>query len=69
MVQPYKHEPFTNFKLEENDKAFQVALNEVANELGKKYPLIINGEKVFTDEVITSVNPANKEEVIGEVSK
>ncbi|MGE6611130.1 L-glutamate gamma-semialdehyde dehydrogenase [Peribacillus sp. NPDC076916] len=69
MVQPYKHEPFTNFKIEENKKAFQAALNDVANDLGKKYPLIINGEKVFTDEVITSVNPANKEEVIGTVSK
>ncbi|GAB6256745.1 MULTISPECIES: L-glutamate gamma-semialdehyde dehydrogenase [Peribacillus] len=69
MVQTYKHEPFTNFKIEENNKAFQAALNDVANDLGKKYPLIINGEKVFTDEVITSVNPANKEEVIGTVSK
>jgi 1-pyrroline-5-carboxylate dehydrogenase len=46
-----------------------MALNDVANDLGKKYPLVINGEKVFTDEVITSVNPANKEEVIGTVSK
>ncbi|PHD71825.1 L-glutamate gamma-semialdehyde dehydrogenase [Bacillus sp. AFS043905] len=69
MVQTYKHEPFTNFKIEENNKAFQAALNDVANDLGKKYPLIINGERVFTDEVITSVNPANKEEVIGTVSK
>ena len=69
MVQPYKHEPFTDFNNEANNKAFQVALNDVAKELGNKYPLVINGEKIFTDEVITSVNPANKKEVIGIVSK
>lgn len=69
MVQPYKHEPFTDFNNEANNKAFQVALNDVAKELGNKYPLVINGEKIFTDEVITSVNPADKKEVIGIVSK
>ena len=31
MVQTYKHEPFTNFKIEENKKAFQAALNDVVN--------------------------------------
>lgn len=69
MVQTYKHESLTNFSIKENEKAFQTALKDVEKELGKKYPLIINGEKVFTDEVITSVNPANKKEVIGLVSK
>ena len=50
-------------------KHFKLLLKDVEKELGTKYPLIINGEKVFTDEVITSVNPANKKEVIGLVSK
>lgn len=69
MVQPYKHEPLTNFLIEENVKAFEVALAEVEKESGQTYPLIINGEKVFTEEVITSVNPANKKQVIGRMSK
>ena len=69
MVQPYKHEPLTNFSIEENVKAFKVALADVEKELGQTYPLIINGKKVFTEEVITSVNPAHKKQVIGRMSK
>ncbi len=38
-------------------------------ELGRDYPLVIGGEKVTTEGKITSYNPANKEEVIGHVSK
>ena len=67
MVQPYKHEPLTNFSVEENEQAFQTAIKDVEKDLGKKYPLIINGEKVFTEEVIISVNPANKQELLGRV--
>src|SRR5699024_9123874 len=42
---------------------------KVEADLGREYPLIINGERVTTEEKIVSVNPANKEEVIGYVSK
>ncbi|MBA4535950.1 L-glutamate gamma-semialdehyde dehydrogenase [Bacillus aquiflavi] len=66
---PYKHEPFTDFSNKENIKAFNEALEFVNSQLGKEYPLTIGGEKVTTDEKIVSTNPANKEEVIGIVSK
>ncbi|MYL30066.1 L-glutamate gamma-semialdehyde dehydrogenase [Halobacillus halophilus] len=69
MVVPYKHEPFTDFALEENRKAMETALKQVEADLGKDYPLIIGGERVMTDEKIEVVNPANKKEVIGRVSK
>lgn len=69
MVAPYKHEPFTDFTKEENVKDFQAALEYVKDELGKEYPLIIGGEKIYTEEKIVSQNPANKSEVIGYVSK
>jgi 1-pyrroline-5-carboxylate dehydrogenase len=59
MVVSYSHEPFTNFKDENNKQAFQEALTYVNTQLGKTYPLVINGEKVETEEKITSVNPAN----------
>src|SRR5690625_6781269 len=45
------------------------AIKEVEASLGCEYPLIINGERVTTDEKITSVNPANPNEIIGVVSK
>src|SRR5699024_5426845 len=69
MIVPYKHEPFTDFYIEENKREMKEALKKVEDELGREYPLIINGERVTTEEKIVSVNPANKEEVIGYVSK
>lgn len=66
---PYKHEPFTDFTQEENRQAFLDALKQVEGYLGQDYPLIIGGERVTTEEKIVSSNPANKEEIIGRVSK
>lgn len=69
MTTPYKHEPFTDFSKENNQQAFIKSLTYVQSQLNKEYPLIIGGERIFTDEKIISRNPANKEEVIGIVSK
>ncbi|GEL07596.1 L-glutamate gamma-semialdehyde dehydrogenase [Salisediminibacterium halotolerans] len=69
MVTPYKHEPFTDFSVEENRKAYQDALDYVGTQMGKEYPLIINGEKIFTDKKTTTVNPNNHSQVVGYVSK
>ncbi|MGX6444639.1 L-glutamate gamma-semialdehyde dehydrogenase [Neobacillus sp. K501] len=69
MVQPYKHEPFTDFTIEENRQGFLSGLKTVESYLGQVYPLVIGGEKITTEDKIVSYNPANKEEVIGSVSK
>src|SRR5690625_4417165 len=69
MVVAYKHEPFTDFSVAENRRQMEEALKLIEQDLGKDYPLIINGERVTTEDKIVSVNPANKDEVIGNVSK
>lgn len=69
MTTPYKHEPFTNFQDQSNVEEFKKALATVNEYLGKDYPLVINGEKVETEAKIVSINPADKEEVVGKVSK
>ncbi|WP_078550235.1 L-glutamate gamma-semialdehyde dehydrogenase [Litchfieldia alkalitelluris] len=69
MVVPYKHEPFTDFTVEENKKAFEAGLATVEAYLGKDYDLIIGGERVSTEDKIVSVNPAQRSEVVGRVSK
>ena len=66
---PYKHEPFTDFTQDENKKAYLEALKTVEGYLGQDYPLIIGGERIMTEDKLVSTNPANKEEVIGRVSK
>ncbi|KXZ16997.1 L-glutamate gamma-semialdehyde dehydrogenase [Bacillus nakamurai] len=68
MTVSYAHEPFTNFQEETHKQSFQEALAYVNTQLGKHYPLIINGEKIETDKKIVSINPADKKEVIGSVS-
>lgn len=66
---PFKNEPFTNFSLEENKQSMVAALTKVKTELGRKYPLVIGNEKLFTEEQTISINPGNVDEVIGSVSK
>ncbi|MGN7478342.1 L-glutamate gamma-semialdehyde dehydrogenase [Solibacillus silvestris] len=65
----YKHEPFTDFSVEENKQAYLEALKKVEAQLGADYPLIIGGERITTEDKIVSYNPAKKTEVIGSVSK
>ncbi|MFA1822776.1 L-glutamate gamma-semialdehyde dehydrogenase [Virgibacillus oceani] len=69
MLTTYKHEPFTDFTVEENRKAMENALNKIEGKLGSYHDLLVGGEKISTEKKIVSVNPANKEEVIGTVSK
>lgn len=66
---PYKHEPFTDFTKKENEDAFLKGLKTVEGYLGKDYPLIIGGERIKTEDMLKSFNPAHKEEVIGRVSQ
>src|SRR5690625_3622744 len=69
MVVPYTHEPFTDFTVEENKQKIQNALKQIEADFGKEYPLVIGGERITTDDKIVVVNPSNKEEIIGKVSK
>lgn len=50
-------------------KAFEAGLKTVEAYLGNDYDLIIGGKRISTEDKIVSVNPANKEEVVGRVSK
>ncbi|MFC3040459.1 L-glutamate gamma-semialdehyde dehydrogenase [Virgibacillus xinjiangensis] len=69
MVLPFKHEPFTDFSIKQNREEFEAALKKVKGQLGQEYPLIINGEKIYTDDKLISYNPGNKKEIVGKVSK
>ncbi|MCH4827740.1 MAG: L-glutamate gamma-semialdehyde dehydrogenase [Planococcus sp. (in: firmicutes)] len=66
---PYKHEPFTDFSVDKNRTDYLEGLKTVEAYLGQDYPLIIGGERITTEDKIISFNPANKEELVGRVSK
>src|SRR5213080_2993336 len=66
---PFKNQPFIDFSKEENRKAQIEALEQVTSELGRKYPLIIGGEKIMNEDTFTSVNPSQPDQVIGYFSR
>src|SRR5690349_22529373 len=61
----FRNEPFTDFSNPEHADAMKHALAEVAAQLGRTYPLIIDGEKISTATTIASINPANPSQVVG----
>jgi len=69
MLPEFKNEPLTNFALPENRKAMDKTLASVESQLGQYYPLIIGGERLETKEEIISINPSNKDEVVGRFAK
>jgi RHH-type transcriptional regulator, proline utilization regulon repressor / proline dehydrogenase / delta 1-pyrroline-5-carboxylate dehydrogenase len=62
---PYENAPLTNFALPENQKKMRAALHEQRRQLGRKVPLTINGEKIWTDKMFSSVNPSQPDHIVG----
>lgn len=65
----FRNEALVNFQDPVNKEAMLAALAKVKGELGKDYPLVINGEKIFTEKKVESINPGNVDEVIGKMSQ
>jgi 1-pyrroline-5-carboxylate dehydrogenase len=65
----FRNEPLTDFSRAENAAAMQAALDKVRSELGREYPIFINGEKIALDSKFQSINPAKKSEVVGVFSE
>ena len=61
----FKNEAFTDFSKPENEAAMEAALENVRGELGREYPVVIDGEKITRPNKFNSFNPANKTEVVG----
>ncbi len=61
----FTNEPDTDFSIPQNRKLMEEAINDFRKELGKKYPLIINGKYIETKEWADSINPSNSKEVVG----
>lgn len=68
-MKQFKNEAFTDFTKPKNAAKMTEALDKVHNELNKEYPVIIGGEKIYTDDKISSINPSNLSETVGRVSK
>src|SRR5262249_23065464 len=64
MPAEFRNEPFTDFTKEENAQAMRNAIKKVQGELGREYPLVIGGERITTGDLLDSINPANRKQVV-----
>jgi 1-pyrroline-5-carboxylate dehydrogenase len=69
ILDEFKNEPFTDYSKAENAEAMKAAIEQVRSELGREYPIVINGEKITLDDKFQSINPADKEQVVGVFSE
>ena len=68
MFPPFTNEPLTDFHDPANAQAYQEALEQVRQRLGRHRPLIIAREEVDTSKKIFSRNPCKPLEVVGTVA-
>jgi len=61
----YENSPLVNFVYKESQEKMQAALRDVRNRFGRKFPLVINGEKIWTNKLTPSVNPSAPNEIVG----
>jgi RHH-type transcriptional regulator, proline utilization regulon repressor / proline dehydrogenase / delta 1-pyrroline-5-carboxylate dehydrogenase len=62
---PYENAPLTNFALPENQEKMRAALREQRKQFERKVPLTINGEKIWTDKMFSSLNPSQPDQIVG----
>ena len=65
MLPEFRNEPFTDFAVEANAKAFQAALAKVEKRLPIQGKNRIDGKKVAASKSFQSLNPCNFKQVIG----
>ncbi|HEY4757551.1 MAG TPA: proline dehydrogenase family protein, partial [Chthoniobacterales bacterium] len=65
----YKNASLVNFVYPECQEKMRTALRDVRARFGQKHPLVIGGEKVWTDKLLPSVNPSFPDEVVGFVAE
>jgi len=64
-VPEFRNEALVDFQDAANAKRMEEALARVGAQLGRTYPLIINGHEIHDGEVDESVNPARPDQVVG----
>lgn len=65
----FVNEAFTDFSTPENKDAMNAAIAKVRGELGREFPIIIDGEKIVLERKFNSLNPAKSSEVVGVFSE
>jgi RHH-type proline utilization regulon transcriptional repressor/proline dehydrogenase/delta 1-pyrroline-5-carboxylate dehydrogenase len=65
----YANASLVNFVYREAQEKMRAALREVRGRLGRKYPLTIGGDKIWTEKFLPSVNPSKPDEIVGSIAE
>jgi 1-pyrroline-5-carboxylate dehydrogenase len=66
----FKNEPLSDFKNNpEQFRKMKEAVEEVGKELGRDYPLVIGGKRITTTDKLISLDPGQKDRIVGTFSK
>lgn len=65
MFHPFKNQTFFDFTNEKNVAAMQAALVAVEKQFCRTYPLVIGGERFETGDLLSTINPSQKDQVLG----
>ncbi|GMU21319.1 MAG: proline dehydrogenase [Phycisphaerae bacterium] len=66
-MEPFAFEPTTDFARESSRRAMEDALQAARAAFGREYPLVIDGHPVQTQDLLDSLNPSNRVEIVGRV--
>jgi len=69
MISEFKNQPLTDFTDPKNRQAMEGALSKVKSELGREYPSWVAGKELKLGEKLSSINPADPDQVIGVFQK
>ncbi len=64
----YENASLVNFVHPQAQEKMAAALAEMRTRLGKKYPIVINGNRLWTETTIPSINPTTPDVVVGHVA-
>jgi 1-pyrroline-5-carboxylate dehydrogenase len=67
-LKPFRNEDIRAFKESTDQRSMEEALRRARGALGTAYPLILGGRRVVTETLISSINPARPQDVVGLVS-
>jgi RHH-type proline utilization regulon transcriptional repressor/proline dehydrogenase/delta 1-pyrroline-5-carboxylate dehydrogenase len=61
----FRNDPLTDFSRADARQAMEQALEQVAGELGRTYPPVINGQAVTVTQTFDSENPSHRRQIVG----
>ena len=64
---PFRNEPIRDFSLAADRVSIEAALRQARGELGRRWPLVIDGERLHGERTIPSLDPTRPSTVVGEV--